>query len=59
MQSKVIHNSVQIIFFPDKINIMQYLYLLNVSFSIFQACCCTSSHACVRREIMNINLGII
>ncbi len=46
MQSKVIHNSVQIIFFPDKINIMQYLYLLNVSFSIFQACCCTeTSHA--------------
>ncbi len=37
MQSTVTHNSVQIIFFLDKINIMQYFYLLNVSFSIFRA----------------------
>ncbi len=33
MQSTVTHNSVQIIFFPDKINIMQYFYLLNISLS--------------------------
>ncbi len=25
-------------FFPDKINIMQYLYLMNGDFFIFQAC---------------------
>ncbi len=37
MQSTVTHNSVQIIFILDKINIMQYSYLLNVIFSIFRA----------------------
>ncbi len=38
--------------FSDKINIMQYFYLLNVSFSIFQACLLQlgTSHACASRE---------
>ncbi len=57
---KYSHNSVPIIFFPDKINIMQYLYLLNVRFSIFQACLLRRGHHIhVSREIMQINLGII
>ncbi len=46
-----LHNSVQIIFFPDQINIMQYFYLLNVSFSIFQACLLHwGHHMCASRE---------
>ncbi len=44
---------VQIIFFLDKINIMQYLYLLTVSFSIFLAC--HNMHV----RVVKINLGII
>ncbi len=56
-----LHNSDQIIFFPDKINIMQYFYLLNVSFSIFQACLLHWGHHMHVRvvKIMKINLGII
>ncbi len=58
MQSKVIHNSVQIIFFLDKINIMQYFYKLNVIFSIFRA---HLLHliTCMSRENYENNLGII
>ncbi len=60
MQSHNLLNSVQIIFFPDKINIMQYFYLLNVRKTYIRKhrkCCIEkrlpaapgTSHACASR----------
>ncbi len=56
-----LYNSVQIILFPEKIYIMQYFYLLNVGFSIFQACLLHWGHHMHVRvvKILKINLGNI